>query len=138
MGSSGRVWLGWLLLLLIGGAPGAMAIVWPDSVANLVAYAWGGMGAAFGPPLLLALYWRRFNFWGALASIIAGTLAVTAWHLVNGGPWGVFDVEIAATPGFVVAMASGVVATLVTPASPAKLTARFDSAVGSDPREGTG
>ena len=72
VGASGRVWLGRGLLLAIGGAAGASAIIAPDSISNLVAYAWGGMGAAFGPVTILALYWRRFNFWGAMASIIVG------------------------------------------------------------------
>ncbi len=71
LGASGRVWLGRMLLLVIGGAAGVSAIIAPASVASLVAYAWGGMGAAFGPVTILALYWRRFNFWGALASIVA-------------------------------------------------------------------
>ena len=35
------------------------------------------MGAAFGPVTILALYWRRFNFWGAMASIIVGAATVT-------------------------------------------------------------
>ena len=77
------------------------AMVAPDSIASLVAYAWGGMGAAFGPALVLALYWRRFNFWGALASIIAGAAIVSIWQFSSGGPWGIFDMEIAALPGIV-------------------------------------
>lgn len=74
--ASGRVWLGRALLLLIGGVARYLAIVAPDSIASLVAYAWGGMGAAFGPVIILALYWRRFNFAGALASIVAVPAAV--------------------------------------------------------------
>ncbi len=77
VGASGRVWLGRGLLLAIGGTAGASAVIAPDSVLNLVAYAWGGMGAAFGPVTILALYWRRFNFWGAMASIVAGAATVT-------------------------------------------------------------
>ena len=58
------------MLLIIGAAAGASAIIEPDSVASLVSYAWGGMGAAFGPVIILALYWRRFNLWGAAAWIV--------------------------------------------------------------------
>ena len=100
VGASGRVWLGRGLLLAIGGAAGASAIIAPDSISNLVAYAWGGMGAAFGPVTILALYWRRFNFWGAMASIIVGAGVVTIWHFSSGGPWGMFDMTIATAPGF--------------------------------------
>ncbi len=118
LGASGRVWLGRLLLLVIGGAAGVSAIMAPDSIASLVAYAWGGMGAAFGPALVLALYWRRFNFWGALASIVAGAAIVSIWQFSSRGPWGIFDMEIAALPGIVVAR-------LTSPPSDAVLK-RFD------------
>ena len=126
LGASGRVWLGRLLLLVIGGAAGVSAIVALDSIASLVAYAWGGMGAAFGPALVLALYWRRFNFWGALASIVAGAATVSIWQFSSGGPWGIFDMEIAALPGIVAAIpAAIIVAHLTSPPSDAVVN-RFD------------
>ena len=59
-----RVWLGRLMLLVVGVISAVMSIFHPDSVFSLVSLAWGGMGAAFGPAIILALYWRRFNFWG--------------------------------------------------------------------------
>ena len=40
----------------------------------LVEYAWTGLGSSFGPPLLLALYWRRTTRWGALAGMVTGTV----------------------------------------------------------------
>ena len=43
------------------------------------------MGAAFGPVTILALYWRRFNFWDALAAITAGTATVIVWQFNSGG-----------------------------------------------------
>ena len=127
LGASGRVWLGRLLLLVIGGAAGVSAIVALDSTASLVAYAWGGMGAAFGPALVLALYWRRFNFWGALASIVAGAATVSIWQFSSGGPWGIFDMEIAALPGIVVGRypSAIIVAHLTSPPSDAVVN-RFD------------
>ena len=73
------------MLLLIGVIAAAISIVSPESVFALVSLAWGGMGAAFGPVLLLALYWRRFSAWGALAGIISGTLVSTAWWLMGLG-----------------------------------------------------
>ena len=51
----------------------------------LVSLAWGGMGAAFGPALILALYWRRFNRWGALAAVLSGTVVSTFWWLMGLG-----------------------------------------------------
>ena len=125
LAASGRVWLGRLLLLVIGGAAGASAIVAPDSVASLVAYAWGGMGAAFGPVAILALYWRRFSLWGALASIIVGAVTVSVWQLSSDGPWGMFDMEIATAPGFIAATIAAIVVTLLTSPPSAEVTERF-------------
>ena len=59
-----RVWLGRLLLVVIGLIAVVVSKLYPDSISDLVSYAWGGMGAALGPITILALYWRRFNLWG--------------------------------------------------------------------------
>ena len=126
LGASGRVWLGRLLLLVIGAAAGVSAVVAPDSIASLVAYAWGGMGAAFGPVTILALYWRRFNFWGALAAIGAGTVTVSIWQFSSGGPWGMFDMTIAAAPGFIAVIPAAIIVTLLTSAPSAEVTGQFD------------
>ncbi|MFA9465290.1 MAG: sodium/proline symporter PutP [Velocimicrobium sp.] len=53
----------------------------PDSsVFDLVAYAWAGFGAAFGPTILISLYWRRMNWQGALAGILSGGMTVFVWR----------------------------------------------------------
>ncbi len=114
------------LLLVIGGAAGVSAVVAPDSIASLVAYARGGMGAAFGPVTILALYWRRFNFWGALTAIAAGTVTVSIWQFSSGGPWGMFDMAIAAAPGFIAAIPAAIIVTLLTSAPSSKVMAQFD------------
>lgn len=52
----------------------------PDSsVFDLVSYAWAGFGAAFGPAILLSLYWKRMNWQGALAGILSGGATVILW-----------------------------------------------------------
>ena len=84
------------------------------------------MGATFGPVTILALYWRRFNFWGALASIIVGAVTVSVWQLSSEGPWGMFDMEIATAPGFIAATAAAIVVTLLTSPPSAEVTERFD------------
>ena len=50
-----------------------------SSILGLVANAWAGFGAAFGPVVLMSLYWKRMNHWGALAGIAAGALTVLFW-----------------------------------------------------------
>jgi sodium/proline symporter len=48
-------------------------------IDGMVAYAWTGLGASFGPPLLLALWWRRTTRWGALAGMLGGMTATVIW-----------------------------------------------------------
>ena len=123
--SNARVWLGRLLLVVIGCIAGAISILYPESIFDLVSYAWGGMGAAFGPVTVLALYWRRFNFWGAAASILAGTVVASLWGYLDGGPSGMWDIQ-PATPGFLVAMLVAVVVSLLTPKPPGEVVDLFD------------
>ena len=53
----------------------------PDnSVMNLVSYAWAGLGAAFGPAMILSLYWKRMTMKGALAGMVSGGLGVLFWN----------------------------------------------------------
>ena len=125
LGAQSRVWLGRLMLLIISVIAAALSILHPESVFTLVSYAWGGMGAAFGPSALLALYWRRFNRAGALASILVGTAAVSLWGSFSGGPWGVLNAE-PGTPGFVVAAVAAIVVSLLTRPPSAEITAQFD------------
>jgi sodium/proline symporter len=54
-----------------------------DTILNLVGYAWAGFGAAFGPVILLSLYWKRMTKWGALAGMIIGTITVIVWEQID-------------------------------------------------------
>ncbi|MGW0774997.1 sodium/proline symporter PutP, partial [Streptomyces sp. NPDC002835] len=52
-------------------------------VLNIVAYAWAGSGAAFGPVVLLSLYWPRMTWAGAVAGIVSGAATVLLWDRIN-------------------------------------------------------
>ena len=96
---------------------------------NLVAYAWGGMGATFGPAVILALYWRRFNFGGALAGIVVGFVVASLWQFVlTGGPQGMFDV-MPALPGFLAGGLAAIAGTLLTSPPAEHRTREFDQVV---------
>lgn len=70
----------------------------PESkVLDLVSYAWAGFGAAFGPAVLLSLYWRGMNRWGALAGILVGGLTVVIWKPLQGGLFDLYEI----VPGFI-------------------------------------
>ncbi len=53
----------------------------PDnSVMDLVSYAWAGLGAAFGPTMILSLFWRRMTMSGAIAGLVSGGLGMLVWN----------------------------------------------------------
>lgn len=64
-------------------------------IDGMVSYAWTGLGASFGPALLLSLWWRGTTRWGALAGMVSGMTATVAWKNV---PWlaGLLDIKAAA------------------------------------------
>ena len=83
----------------------AMASNPESKVLGLVAYAWGGFGAAFGPVIILSLFWKRMTRNGALVGMILGALTVIVWKQLKGGLFDVYEI----LPGFVLC-AVGVIA----------------------------
>ncbi|MGX1926483.1 sodium/proline symporter PutP [Vibrio sp. NH-7] len=83
----------------------------PDSsVLGLVSYAWAGFGAAFGPALILSLYWARMNRNGALAGILVGGVTIVVWKQLSGGWFDVYEI----VPGIIFSTISIVVVSLLT------------------------
>lgn len=83
------------------------------SVFTIVSFAWAGFGAAFGPGILLALFWKRGNKWGSLAGMLAGGGMVFLWKYAVrplGGVWDVYEL----LPAFVTALIVNVVVSLLT------------------------
>lgn len=107
--------------LLLAASPNA------GSIMALVSNAWGVFGAAFGPTILLSLYWKRFNFYGAVAGITTGAVVDMAW-LAFFSSSGLYEL----LPGFIAALWAAVVVTLCTPAPTEDVCALFDRAVNSD------
>lgn len=92
------------------------------SVFDLVSFAWGGFGAAFGPIVLFSLFWRRTTKWGALFGIIAGGVTCAIWWLLQGGIFEIYEI----IPGFIVSSLVIVVVSLLTKV-PAEVEQEFDS-----------
>ena len=100
-----------------------------SSVFRIVSFAWAGFGAAFGPVVLLALFWRRSNQWGALAGMIGGGAMVFIWKFLLrplGGFWGIYEL----LPAFLVAIVLNVVVSLCTKAPGQAVLSEFDRVVG--------
>jgi sodium/proline symporter len=89
----------------------------PDSsVFQIVSFAWAGFGAAFGPVVLLSLFWKRSNLYGALAGMIAGGAAVFIWKFgiaKLGGGFAIYEL----LPAFLIALIVNVIVSLATKTS---------------------
>lgn len=94
----------------------------PDSsVLGLVSYAWAGFGAAFGPAIILSLFWQRMNRFGCLAGIIVGGVTVVIWKQLSGGLFDIYEI----VPGFILATIAIIAVSLATPAPSNELTDTF-------------
>lgn len=100
-----------------------------NNVLGLVANAWAGFGAAFGPVILLALTWRRMTRNGALAGMIVGAATVLAWIYAPLGPDGgaLSAVIYEIVPGFVLATLAIVVVSRLDRAPPPAVLETFDA-----------
>ena len=100
-----------------------------SSIMGLVSNAWAGLGAAFGPTVLLSLYWKRTNFQGAVAGIVSGALTVIVWDYIPlmggqtlGSVTGLYSLAI----GFAISLVAIVVISLVTPAPTSEMVEEFE------------
>lgn len=98
----------------------------PDSsVFKIVSFAWAGFGAAFGPVVLLALFWKRSNKQGALAGMIAGGAFVFIWKYGIarlGGAFAIYEL----LPAFLIALLVNVVVSLLTAAPSEEIVKTFE------------
>ena len=117
------VWIGRLMVLLIALLAIALASNPESKVLGLVAYAWAGFGAAFGPLIIISLFWKRMTFNGALYGMIVGAVMVILWKNVWGNT-GVYEI----IPGFICSLVTIIVVSLMGKAPSTQITARFDEA----------
>ncbi|MBX3507446.1 MAG: sodium/proline symporter PutP [Parvibaculum sp.] len=89
-------------VLVISAIAMLLALDRDSTVLALVAYAWAGFGAAFGPLVLFSLFWGRMTRNGALAGMIAGAVTVIVWKHLSGGIFDVYEI----LPGFLIASAA--------------------------------
>lgn len=114
-------------LTVIGIAIISVFLAWDpnSSVFRVVSFAWAGFGAAFGPTVLFALFWKRSNKWGALAGMVSGGAMVFIWKYLiapMGGAWSIYEL----LPAFIVASVAIVVVSLATAKPDAEIGQVFD------------
>lgn len=105
------VWIGRIGVLVIASFALLLASNPKSRVLDIVAYAWAGFGAGFGPVIILSLVWRRMTRNGALAGMVAGSVTVVLWANLDGGIFDLYEI----LPGFIVASLAIVLFSLFRP-----------------------
>ena len=119
------LWTGRMVVLIIAVVALVIATN-PESgtIMSLVSNAWGVFGAAFGPVILLSLFWKRLNFFGALSGIVAGAAVDIAWLAFLAGT-GLYEI----IPGFAAGLIVAVVVSLVTKKPSKEVEELFEAGV---------
>lgn len=89
------VWIGRLMLLLVAAIAYIIALDPNSGILKLVSYAWAGFGAAFGPTVLISVFWKKMSLAGAICGMITGAVTVIVWEMGN-----FFDLY-SLVPGFI-------------------------------------
>ena len=114
------------MVLLIALVAIAVATNPENRVLGLVSYAWAGFGAAFGPVVLISLFWRGMTKLGAIAGMVTGAVTVLAWIYV----FNLSGVMYEIVPGFIAATIAILVVSMVTKDPESHVTDYFDEMTG--------
>ncbi|MFW5932032.1 MAG: sodium/proline symporter PutP [Desulfohalobiaceae bacterium] len=98
------VWIGRVSVVILALIAASIASNPDSKVLDLVAYAWGGFGAAFGPIVILSLFWKRLTRNGVLAGMIVGAVTVIVWKNLTGGLFDLYEI----LPGFILCAAAAI------------------------------
>lgn len=97
-----------------------------SSVFGIVSFAWAGFGAAFGPIMLVALFWKRANKYGAIVGMLGGGVMIFVWKFLIkplGGVFGIYEL----LPAFIVGLLLCIIVSLATPAPEKEIVEEFES-----------
>ncbi len=108
-----------VIAVLIAANPNAGGIM------DLVENAWAGFGSAFGPVILLSLFWKRFTYKGAVAGIVGGAVTDVLWLIFLTKPTGIYEL----LPAFIVSLICAVVVTLIDAKPSRELEELYDRCV---------
>ncbi len=96
------VLIGRLAVMLITVCATLFALAPDSNVLQLVAYAWAGFGATFGPVILMSLVWKSMHKNAAIAGMLTGGMTVLLWKNIESSYWLFNLYEL--VPGFIFAL----------------------------------
>jgi sodium/proline symporter len=102
--------LGRLAVLTVAVIALLLALDQDNTILALVAYAWAGFGASFGPVILLSLFWKKMTNWGAITGIITGAITVILWKQAEGGIFDLYEI----VPGFILNAIVAIIVSMIT------------------------
>ena len=118
------LWVSRVVLLAISAVGMLIALDENSVIFTLVAFAWAGFGATFGPIMLTSLFWKRTTWTGAIAGMISGAVSVFVWNLAIKPLGGIFDIyEL--LPAFLISLIVIVVVSLLGKEPAADILAEF-------------
>lgn len=117
------VWIGRFSVIALALIATSIAANPDSKVLDLVAYAWGGFGASFGPVVILSLFWKRMTRNGTLAGMVVGALTVIVWKNLSGGLFDLYEI----LPGFIFCTIAVIVVSLVDKEPSRETQAQFES-----------
>jgi len=118
------MWISRFIVIAVAAFAFVLAVFGGSNIMGLVSYAWAGFGAAFGPLMILSLYWKRTTYAGAVAAMVVGFLSVILWNTFLTGPTGIYEL----LPAFFLALIAGIVVSLVTKVPQQEILDEFDEA----------
>ena len=125
------VWISRVVVLCVAVIAYVIALDPDSSIMGLVSDAWAGLGSAFGPAVLLSLYWRRANRAGCAAGIAVGALIVIIWDYIpclSGMTPSAATGLYSLVPGFFLSLAANAVVSLLTKAPDDTIMREYDDA----------
>lgn len=119
------VFMGRLSVLLVAIIAALLALNPNNSILDLVSFAWAGFGAAFGPIILLSLYWRKLTNTGALFGMVSGAVVSFVWGSVPALKEALYEI----VPGFIICLVVAVVVSLITYKKNEEIDGEFDEMI---------
>ncbi len=121
------LWIGRLVVIVVSVVAFFIASSKGEGAAmimSLVSNAWALFGAAFGPVILLSLFWKRFTYKGAIAGIVVGAIVDIVWLIYYSASTGIYEI----IPGFIACLAAAIVVTLADKKPSAEVEAIYNKA----------